>query len=156
MSERSLQNLFPCRTPLANSSDLQTHDMDVKIVFRADLPLQPLEGGAGELFDLAALEAGKMQVILLRLDFVIVFFAVEMHEIELVDHAQALEQFDGPVNCGAVDLWIAFAGQLQQLRRIQMAGCLLDRLDQRAALSGKTNSLGFYGVQQVVSFEHDV
>ncbi len=76
-------------TAAAHSSYFETHGLDGKIVLRGDLALQSLEGGAVKLLDLPAMEASQMQMIFLGLDLVIMLFAVEVHQIQLINQSQA-------------------------------------------------------------------
>ena len=74
-----------CSARTAKSSNFQAHHLNFKIVFFGYFAFQAFEGWGGKLFDRAAAEASKMKVVLLGSDLVVVFFAVQMHEIQFVD-----------------------------------------------------------------------
>jgi hypothetical protein len=143
--------LFPCGAGAAKSSCFQTYYLNLKLVRRRDFMLQPLKRGSREFDDLPAREAGKMKMILFCPDLVIVLLAVEVHQIELVDHAQFLQQLDGPIDGRAVDFWFSLRGLLQQAFRIEMRGRLLNRLDQSAALRSEAYSSGSQLIQQFMT-----
>ena len=95
---------MPRGAPPALSSYFETHYLDGKIFLRGDLALQPLERGTVKLFDLSAMEARQMEMVLLCLDLVIMLFPVQVHQVQLIDQPQAFEQFKGPVNGRAIDV----------------------------------------------------
>lgn len=51
-----------------------------------------------------------MNMILFRPHFVVVFFALQMHEIQLIDEPQLFKEFDRSVNRGAINVRLPFAG----------------------------------------------
>src|ERR1700722_1508322 len=81
-------NLLLRRAPPAHSSNLETHDLHCKIVLCRDFPLETLECGAVELLDLSTMKTGKMQMVFLRLDLVIMLFSVEVHQVQLIDQPE--------------------------------------------------------------------
>ena len=83
-----------------------------------------------------------MYVVALGLDLVIVFFALEMHEIELVYKTQILQKLDGAIYRGAVDIRFRPSGEFEQGTGIEMSLCCLNDLDQRTALRGQTDTFG--------------
>jgi hypothetical protein len=123
-------------TRAATSSNFQPYDLYLKIVCRADLALQSLEGGTNELLNFPAIKARKMEMIFLCLDLVVVLFTVEVHQVQFIDHPEALQQLDGSIHRSSIDIRISIARQLQQALRVQMSRRLLNGLNQRAALRG--------------------
>src|SRR5215813_12661025 len=85
-----------------------------------DLPFQTVEQIALELDDLTAAQAGHMDVIPLRAPLVIMFLALHMHQVELVNQSVALEQVERAVDGYAVNSRIELTGVTQDLRRIQV------------------------------------
>jgi hypothetical protein len=81
-------NLLLRGTPPAQPSNLKTHDLHFKIILCRDLPLEPLECGAVKLLNLSTTKTGKMQMVFLRLDLVIMLFSVEVHQVQLIDQPQ--------------------------------------------------------------------
>ena len=140
--------------PAAFSSYFKTHDLNGKIFLRGDLPLQPLERGTVKLFDLSAMEARQMEMILLCLDLVIMLFPVQVHQVQFIDQPQAFEQFKGPVHGRAIDVGVPLASASQQRGSVEMGVCLLDGFDQRAPLRGQTNASCLYLIQQIAAFRH--
>ncbi len=92
-------------------------------------------------------------MFLLRPDLVVVFLPLNVHKIQLINHPHALEQIDGPVNGGPVDIRIALAGLLQQSGSIQMTGGVLDGLNERAPLRSQADSPALNCIEQVIAFQ---
>ena len=134
-------------TRAATSSNFQPYDLYLKIVCRADLALQSLEGGTNELLNLPAIKARKMEMLFLSPDLVVVLFTVEVHQVQFIDHPEALQQLDGSVRRSSIDIRISNARQLQQAFRVQMTRRLLNGLNQCAALCGQTYPPGFHLTQ---------
>src|ERR1700679_2590068 len=103
-------NLLLRRAPPAHPSNLEAHDLHCKIVLCRDFPLETLECGAVKFLDLPAMKTGKMQMVFLRLDLVIMLFSVEVHQVQLIDEAQPLQQLEGPIDGRAIDVGIPLAG----------------------------------------------
>lgn len=114
----------------AEAADFKPHHPDLKTAFPGDLFLQVLKRRAGVFHDRAAFEASHMAVIAIGLGFVIVFFALDVHEIEFVDQASLLEQSDGAVDGSAINRWIFLFGNLEQGSGVQVARGVLDDADQ--------------------------
>jgi hypothetical protein len=138
----------------AQASHFETHHLYFKVFLSGDLSLQTLERGTVELLDLSAMKARQMQMVFLRFDFVIVLFPVEVHEIQLIDQAQPLQQLQGPVDGRAIDVRVALARAQQQGGGVKMGIRLLDGFDQRAPLRRQTNALCLYLIQQIAALQH--
>jgi len=78
------------RASAANASYLQSGDPNPKRGFFRDLRFELLEKSARKLLDSAAAKARKMKMILHGLHFVLVFFALQMHQIQLVHKPEFL------------------------------------------------------------------
>jgi hypothetical protein len=140
-------------TPPAQPSNLKTHDLHFKIILCRDLPLEPLECGAVKLLNLSTTKTGKMQMVFLRLDLVIMLFSVEVHQVQLIDEPEPLQQLKGPVYGGAIDFGIPLAGTRQERSCIKVCVCALDGFDQRTPLRGQPNPPRFYLIQQLAAFQ---
>jgi hypothetical protein len=140
-------------TPPAQTSDLETHDLHFKIILCRDLPLQPLERGAVKLLNLSTTKTGKMQMVLLRLDFVIMLLSVEVHQVKLIDQPEPLEQLQGPVDGRTIDIGIPLAGARQERSCIEVGVRALDGFDQRTPLRGQPNPSRLYLIQQLAAFQ---
>ena len=73
----------------AHPSHFEAHYLYFKIILSRDLPLQALEGRTVKLFNFPAMEARQVQVVFLCLDLVVMLFAVQVHQVKLIDQAQA-------------------------------------------------------------------
>jgi hypothetical protein len=140
--------LFLCSTGAAKPSNLQAHDLNLKVVRCGDFLLQALEGGTGKFLDLSTLKTSQMQMVVLGSNLVIMFLAVQMHEIQFIDQAQPLQQLDGPVDRRPVDVGIAPARLIEKARRVQMLLGVLDGFDKSAPLRSQAYSFGFHLIQQ--------
>ena len=92
-----------------------------------------VEHRSAEFLNSPALEARQMQVIAFGARLVVMLFPFQVHQVELVDQPQLLQQFDGAVYRGAVDSRRAFASQLQQGSGIQVSAGFLNNLPQPGA-----------------------
>jgi hypothetical protein len=72
---------------------------------------------------------------------------VEVHQVQFIDHPEALQQLDGSVHRSSIDIRISIARQLQQALRVQVSRRLLNGLNQCAALWGQPYPLGFHLTQ---------
>jgi len=99
-----------------------------------DLAFQAIEQVALKLSDLAAAQAGHVDVIALRPAFVVMLFSLQMHQIQLVHQAVSLEQVERPVDRNPVNLGIKLATLAQCLARIQMLLYGLPHAENGAAL----------------------
>lgn len=139
--------LLSRRAFTAQAADFETHHLNLKLILRRDFLLQPLEGRTGKFLDLSAAEAREMEMLFLGSDFVVVLFALDVHEVKLVDHAHALQEVNGAVDGGSVNVGVALACLLEQARRVKMAGRFLNRLDECSTLRGKADASAFEGIE---------
>lgn len=110
----------------AVAADFQPAHDDVEPTVAFDLTLEAVEEVALELDDLAATQAGHMNMIALRTPLVIMLLALHVHEVEFVDQPVAFEQFQGSIYRHPVNAGIQFAGVAQDLRCIQVLLCGFD------------------------------
>jgi hypothetical protein len=88
------------------STDFQSrYDNSEPAVF-FHLPLQLFENVAYELHDLAAAQAGHVDMVAIQFALVVMTLAVDMHQVEFVDQALSLEQLQRSVNGAAIDTGI--------------------------------------------------
>ena len=73
----------------AHPSHFEAHYLYLKIILCRDLALQALEGRTVKLFNFPAMEARQVQMVLLCLDLVVMLLPVQVHQVKLVDQAQA-------------------------------------------------------------------
>ena len=69
-----------------------------------------------------------------------VLLAIQMHQVQLVDQAQFLQELQRAIDGGAIDAFIAPSGKLQKARGIQMTVGFLDGFDQDLPLAGDSNA----------------
>ena len=88
-----------------------------------------------------------MNVVAFGLDFVVVLFPLQVHQVQLVDESKFFEEFKGPVHRGPVDIWFAFSCKLQQGCGIEVLFGLLNDFNEDTALRRQTHALGGKFVQ---------
>ncbi len=115
------------------------HD-DVELAIALDLSLEAVEQVAFEFHDLSAAQAGHMDMVALRTSLIIVLFALHVHEVEFVDQALPLEQFQRAINRDSIHLGIDFLGAPQNLAGIEMLLRGFDNAENRAALLRHTQA----------------
>jgi hypothetical protein len=108
----------------------------VKPAIGLDLLLELVELVTDELGNFAAAQARHVNVIFRQLAFVVVAFAVEVHEVEFVDEPVALEQAQGAVDGAAIDAGIKALGFAQDLAGVQVLVGGFDNAQDGAALVG--------------------
>ncbi len=96
--------------------------------------LQPLETIAHEFRDLATAQASHVDVVALQFALVVVTLAVDVHQVEFVDQALALQQLQGAVHRAAVDAGIDLLRLAQNLTGIEMLVGGFDYAQDGAAL----------------------
>jgi hypothetical protein len=52
-------------------------------------------------------------MISLGLHLVIMLFPLQMHEVELIDEPEFLEEFNGAINSSPIDVRLSFAGAFE-------------------------------------------
>jgi len=124
----------------AVSADFQARDEHVKSAIAFHLLFELIEFIADELGDLAAAQAGHVDVILSQLALVVVAFAVDVHEVELVDEAVALEQTQGAIDGAAINAGIKALSFAKDLAGVQVLVGGLDHAQDGAALLGHADA----------------
>ena len=91
-----------------------------------DLAFEPIKKITFEFHDFAAPQTCHVNVVALRAALVVMLFSLEMHEVEFVHQAVALQQVERAVNRDTIDLRIDFLRAAQNPGRIEV---LLGRFD---------------------------
>jgi len=118
------------------SPDFEPADDDMEVAITLDLPFQPFEQVALEFQNLAASQAGHVDVVALGTALVIMLFPLHVHEIKLIHQPMSLEQAEGAVHGYAINLRVKPAGVTQYLAGIEVLLGGLDHTQDRAALPG--------------------
>src|SRR5271166_484223 len=124
----------------AISADLQPRNQHPEPAVFFNPLFQFFEFVAHELGDLSTAQTRHMDVIASQPALVIMTFAVDVHQIELVNHPMPLEQPQSPVHRAAVYAGIDLLRLAQNLARIQMFAGRLHHAENRAPLLRHTNS----------------
>ncbi|HXO31207.1 MAG TPA: hypothetical protein VN901_02510 [Candidatus Acidoferrales bacterium] len=117
-----------------DASDFQTNRANLEAAPCGHFSLQFLKQIARKLHDGTALKAGHVAMIMVGFDFVIVLLALDMHQVQLIDQATALQQVDRAIDRRAIDTRIFFSGKLEQGRCVEMPGRILDNADDQPPL----------------------
>ena len=112
--------------------------MEAAVAF--DLALEPLELIADELRDLAATQAGGVDVIAGEPALIVMTFSVDVHEIEFVDQPVALEKIERAIDGAAIDGSVEGLSLAENLTGIEMLFRGFDHGEDGAALLGHANA----------------
>jgi len=63
-----------------------------------------------------------------------------MHQVELINEAVALEEIEGAIDSGAIDVGLALAGESEQSSGVEVLVGALDDFEEDAALGGDANA----------------
>ena len=99
----------------AVTANLQTRDQYVKLTIALDLTLEPVEEIAFKFRNLAATQAGHVNMIPLRASLVEVFLPLHVHKIQFINQPMPFQQIQGPINRHTIDLRIQFASAAEEL-----------------------------------------
>ena len=83
-------------------------------------PFEAVEEIAFEFRDLAAAQAGHVNVVALGATLVEMLLSLHVHEVEFVDQAVALEQAEGAVDGDAINQGVEFASLAQDLAGVEV------------------------------------
>jgi hypothetical protein len=120
------------------SADFQSGYHDVEGAVALDLAFEAIEKSTLELGDLAAAQASHVDMIALRTTLVKMLFSLQVHEIEFVNQAVALEQMQGAIDGDAIDLRVDATGFAEDLAGVEMLFGGFDDAEDGAALAGHT------------------
>jgi hypothetical protein len=113
---------------------------NVKLAVALNLAFQTVEEITFKFFNLAAAQAGHVQVVTLRSAFIEVLFALEVHEVEFVDQAVALQQLQRSVNRYPVNGGIEFSGFPEQLAGVEVLLGGFNHAENGSPLSGHADA----------------
>ena len=126
---------------VADAADFGAGDGDLHFEVTGDLFLELFVEAGFEFADLAAAEAGDMDVVAGAVGFVVVAVAAEMEKIKLVDEAFFFEEVDGAVDGDEVDGGVDFLRAFQDLVDVEVLFGVVHDFEDDAALAGEANSL---------------
>ena len=120
-------------------ADFRAREGDLESELRLHLAADGLELFAEKLLDAAAAQADDVRVLLLQAGFVVMLFAFEVGQIQLVHQAAFLEQLQRAIDGDAVELGIFFLGHLIQTLGVQMQAGVVDQVEQQPPLAREAN-----------------
>jgi hypothetical protein len=131
----------------AISANFQARYHDPEPAVFLHLPLQFFEYIADKLHYFAATQAGHVNVVAIQLTFVVVAFAVDVHQVEFVNKPLAFQQLQGAVDSAAVDAGIDLARLAQKLTGVEvLGGCFHDAENGATLLRHADSALGEVGL----------
>jgi len=125
---------------MADAADFGAGDGDLHLEVAGNLFLELLVEARLEFADLAAAEAGDMDVVAGAVGLVVVAVAAEMEKIELVNETLFLEQVDGAVDGDEMDGGIDFLGALEDLIDVEVLLGVVHDFENDAALAGEADA----------------
>ena len=123
----------------AVSADFRARKGDLESELRLHLSAQSLELFAEEFLDASAAQADDMRVLLFEASFVVVFFAFEVSQVQLVHQTAFLEQLQRAIHRDAVELGVLLFGHLIQALGVQMQPGVVDQFEQQPPLAREAN-----------------
>jgi len=131
---------------VADAADFGTRDGNLDVAITRDLIFELLVKAGFEFADLAATEAGDMNVVARAVGFVVVAIAPKVQEVKLVNEAFFLQQVDGAVDGDEVNFRADFLSAIEDLINVEMLLGSVHDLENDAALASKTNTALAQGV----------
>jgi hypothetical protein len=125
---------------VAVAADFGASDGDFHAAIGFDLALELFEKAALYFPDLAAAEAGDMDVVAGTVAFVVVLVTVDVEQIEFIDQAVFFEQIERAVDGDAMNARIDSLSALEDRASIEMALGIVHHLDQNAALASEPDA----------------
>jgi hypothetical protein len=124
----------------AVAADLGAGERDFESQMLLHLPAHFLERLAEIFLNFSAAQTDDVRVFLLEASLVIMLIAGVVHQVELVNKATFLKQFQGPVDGDAVKFRILFLGKLIKTFSVQVQAGMVDQVEQNAALASKPDA----------------
>jgi hypothetical protein len=134
---------------VADAAYFGAGDGDLHVEVAGDLFLELFVKTGFEFADLAATEAGDMDMVAWAVSFIIVAVAAKMEEVEFVDEAFLFEEIDGAVDGDEVDGGVHFLGAFEDLIDVEVLLSIVHDFEDDAALAGEANSLFAQGFLEV-------
>ena len=143
LSKRSLAGgfFFEGEAVVADAAYFGAGDSYLHFEVAGDLFFELFVEAGFEFADLAAAEAGYVDMVARAVGFVVVAVAAEVEEIEFVDQAFFFEEIDGAVDGDEVDGGVHFLGALEDLVDVEVLLGGVHDLEDDAALASEANSL---------------
>ena len=132
---------FAGQAVVADAADFGAGDGDLHFEVVGNLFFQLFVQAGFEFADLAAAEAGDVDVVARTVGFIVVAVAAEVEEIEFVDEAFFFEEVDGAVDGDEVHGGVHFLGALEDLVDVEVLLGGVHDLEDDAALASEANSL---------------
>jgi len=126
---------------VADAADFGAGDGDLDVAIAGDLVLKLFVKAGFELANLAATEAGDMNVIAGTVGFVVMAVAAEVEKIELVNEAFLFEKVDGAVDGHEMDGGVNFLGAREDLVDVEVLLGVVHDFQDDAALAGEADAL---------------
>src|ERR1700690_2192799 len=104
----------------AESANFQPRNANLKSTLRRHLRLQSLKSRARIFHNRPALETSHVAMIAIRLRLVIMFLALDVHQVKFIDQTLALQQRERSINGGTIDTRVVFPRNFQESRRIEV------------------------------------
>jgi len=132
----------------AVATDLKAGDQHAKAAILFDLLFQFLEAVAHKFRDLAAAETRHVDVIAFQAPLVVMSLAIDVHQIEFVDHAVPFQKAKRAIDRTTVDAGVQFLRLAQDLAGIEVLTGGFHHAEDSAALLGHPDSaFGKLGLQ---------
>src|SRR5947209_11682895 len=88
----------------------------------------------------AAAQASHVNMILAKLAFIVVSFAIQVHQVKFVNQSLPLQQSESPIRRAAVDSRVCFLRLAQDLAGVQMLVGRFDYAENGTALTGHAHT----------------
>ncbi len=125
---------------VADAADFGAGDGDVEVTVAGDLLHELLVESGLEFADLAAADAGNMDMIAGAVGFVVVAVAAEMEEIEFVDETFFFEELDRTVDGDEMDFRTDLLGAIEDLIDVEVLLGGIHDLQNNAALAREADA----------------
>jgi len=147
---------FSGEAVVADAADFGARDSYPDVTITGNLVLELLVEAGFEFADLAAAEAGHMDVIARAVGFVVVAVTPKVEEVKLVDETFLFQQVDGAVDGDEMDFGADFLGAIEDLVDVEVLFGSVHDLENHATLAGKANAALPQGVLEMAGRFGDV
>ena len=125
---------------VADAADFGAGNGHLNATIAGDLLHEVLVETGLEFADLAAADAGDVDVVARAVRFVVVAIPAKVEEIELVDETFFFEEIDSAVDRDEMDFGTDFLGAVEDLINVEMLLGGVHDLEDDAALARETNA----------------
>jgi len=126
---------------VTDAADFGARDGDLHVEVAGDLFLELLVKAGLEFADLAAAQAGYVDVVAWAMGFVVVAVAAKVEKVEFVDESFFLEEIDGAIDGDQVHGGVNFLRAGEDLVDIKMLLGVVHDFQDDAALAGEADAL---------------